>query len=84
MNLVRLTGILCMIVGAATAAMAFMNGYAPIIALATAILGFLLSSAHISLRLRYGVETKFINPGFVGLLLSSTPLLLILYLSLTK
>lgn|GEM_PF-3259793 len=78
MNLIRLTGALCLLFGAITAFLAF---YAPIYAMMTAIGGFLLSSGHLSLTMRAGQPSWL---AYVGMLLSSTPLLLILYFTLSK
>jgi hypothetical protein len=46
--------------------------------------GLLLSSFYIMFSSKYRIETKWINPGFVGIFLSSAPILLAVYYSLTK
>lgn len=49
--------------------------YLPL-SLFTAIPGFLLSSLYILLTTKYEMETPRINPGYAGIILSSSPVLL--------
>ncbi len=46
--------------------------------------GFLFSSLYIMLTTRFEIETPKINPGYVGLLFSSVPLLLFIFFFLTS
>ena len=45
--------------------------------------GFLFSSLYIMLTTRHEIPTPKINPGYVGLLLSSVPLILFIYFAIT-
>jgi hypothetical protein len=46
--------------------------------------GFLCSSLYIMYTTKYEIETPKINPGYIGLLLSSAPVLLFLYFLITS
>jgi hypothetical protein len=58
--------------------MAFLPGYFGLLALMLMIPGFIISTAYIMISARAEIEQR-INPGYVGLALSSLPLLLIIY-----
>ena len=42
-------------------------------------IGFLFCSLYIMFRTKYELKTKWINPGYTGILLNSTPILIALY-----
>jgi hypothetical protein len=46
--------------------------------------GFLCCSVYILYSTRYQIPTKWINPGYVGMLLNSAPLLLLFYFQVLK
>jgi hypothetical protein len=73
-------GFIC---GALTAYFAA-NPYRAGTTFALMIPGMLLSSLHIMFSSRYRLQNKWIHPGYLGVLLSSAPLLLAIYFSLTK
>lgn len=58
--------------------------YYPPIGMISALVGFILSSIYVGLVTRHDVKVGFFNPGYIGLLLSSTPLLLTLYFMITR
>lgn len=45
--------------------------------------GFLCSSLYIMYTTKYEIETPKINPGYIGLLLNSAPVLVLLYFFFT-
>lgn len=75
MKNLKLIGTLSLVVGGITAVLAFIF---PPLSMMTAIAGFILSSIYISILTRHNEEVKLLNPGYISLLLSSTPLLLFL------
>jgi hypothetical protein len=46
--------------------------------------GFLFSSLYIMFTTKYEVDTPKINPGYVGLLLNSTPIILFIFFLLSN
>ncbi|HLG03177.1 MAG TPA: hypothetical protein VI731_06255 [Bacteroidia bacterium] len=46
------------------------------------IFGYVFSGLYLMLSAKYGIETKWLNPGYAGLLLSSSPILVAIYFSL--
>lgn len=51
-------------------------------AIGSGFLGFVTTSVYIGLNTRYQVNQKKLNPGMIGLLLNSIPLLFVLALQL--
>ncbi|HEU4719419.1 MAG TPA: hypothetical protein VFU15_16355 [Bacteroidia bacterium] len=83
-KIVRVLGWAGFACGAITAVFATMPGRWGLIAMFIMLPGFLLSSAYVLLSTRYRIESKFFNPGYAGMILSSVPLMLIIYFMLTK
>jgi hypothetical protein len=76
----RLFGILGIICGALTLLGFFIPDITGLkISLAAMLPGFLFSSLYIMTTTRHEIETPKINPGYVGLLLSSAPILMFIY-----
>jgi hypothetical protein len=47
--------------------------------------GFICSSLYVLFSTRYQMPTpKWINPGMIGMLLNSTPLIMFIYFQVTK
>lgn len=74
-------GLLC---GMIAAVSAFLPGLGFFIAITAMLPGFLLSSFYIMMATRHEVATPKINPGYIGMILSSTPLILFIYFYLTS
>jgi hypothetical protein len=70
--------------GIVTAVAAPLPGWGTPIAFICMLPGFLLCSVYILFSTRYEITSRWINPGYVGMLLNSTPLLFLLYFQLTK
>jgi hypothetical protein len=70
--------------GLVVAISAPLPGAGAIIALFCMLPGFLLSSVYVLFSTRYQLQTKYINPGFFGMILNSTPLVMFLYFQLSK
>ncbi|GAB4140354.1 MAG: hypothetical protein Fur0041_15510 [Bacteroidia bacterium] len=81
---VRVIGYAALLFGAGTAISAPLPGWGAPLALMMMIPGFLLSSVYILLSNKYEVKSGFIHPGYIGLLLSSTPVLLIIYFQFVR
>jgi hypothetical protein len=73
-----------LIFGIITAIFAFMPGTLVLFSMFSMLPGFLLSSLYVMFTTRHNLETPKINPGYWGMALSSTPLILIIYFILTK
>lgn len=69
---------------ALTAAFATLPGVYGFLALPMMLMGMGLSTIYLMLSTRHRVEHGYIHPGYIGLLLSSVPLLLILFFKLTS
>ncbi|MCX6312431.1 MAG: hypothetical protein NT084_12440 [Bacteroidetes bacterium] len=83
-KLTPILGWLGFLIGIVTAIAAPLPGWGTPIAFICMLPGFLLSSIYILFSTRYQLETKWINPGYVGMLLNSTPLIMLLYFQLSK
>jgi hypothetical protein len=77
-NWVKWLGKSAVAIGCCVAIMAFLPGYFGLLALMLMIPGFIISTAYIMISARAEIEQR-INPGYVGLALSSLPLMLIIY-----
>lgn len=73
-----------LVFGIITAIFAFMPGTLVFVAMLSMLPGFLLSSLYVMFTTRHNIETPKFNPGYAGMLLSSIPLILIIYFYLTK
>lgn len=71
-------------IGIVVAVAAPLPGWGTPIAFIGMLPGFLLSSIYILFSTRYEIQAKWINPGYVGMLLNSTPLLMLIYFQITK
>ena len=83
-NFTPVIGWIGLVFGVVTAICTPLPGWGQVIALGTMLLGFLFSSVYILLSSRYQLEHKWFNPGYVGMFLSSAPLIMIVYFMLTK
>ena len=78
MKLFNLSGYLALFFG--TLAVLFtLQAQFLLIALLAAVLGYIFSVMYIFLKTRLEVKTGFFNQGIVGMILSSVPVILILY-----
>lgn len=71
-------------IGIITATAAPLPGWGTPIAFFCMLPGFILCSIYILFSTRFQLETKWINPGYIGMLLNSTPLLMLLYFQISK
>jgi hypothetical protein len=83
-KLAPVIGWIGLLFGVVTAICTPLPGWGQVVALGTMLLGFLFCSVYILLSSRYQLESKWFNPGYVGMFLSSAPLIMILYFMLTK
>lgn len=65
--------------GIITAVASFLPGYGAFIGMGCMFPGFLFSSLYVLLLSKYEIVAPKFNPGYIGLLLSSTPILLFIY-----
>jgi hypothetical protein len=72
---ITIVGYLALLFGFTASIFAFIKLYWPLIAVIAGFLGFLFSSIYILLNARHRVNEKALNPGMIGLLLSSVPIL---------
>jgi hypothetical protein len=71
--------------GIIVAVSAPLPGYGIFIALFGMLPGFICSSIYVLFSTRYQLpHPKWINPGLVGMLLNSTPLIMFIYFSISK
>jgi hypothetical protein len=84
LTFIRILGIVSPILGIATTVAAFLPGYGSLVALVLMLPSFLISSAYILLSNRVGIEHVYANPGYIGLILSSTPLLFVIYFNFIR
>ena len=76
---IKILGIISITIGAATALLCILPiSGAPIIALPIGFIGMVFSCIYIFIDTQKELSTKKITPGIIGLLLSSTPVILIL------
>jgi predicted benzoate:H+ symporter BenE len=87
-KLTRSVGNLCVILGlVATFSIGIFSVRPAKLALALALfcglLGFMSSCLYLALNARYNVNTRKFSPALIGLLLSSVPILFILFIKLS-
>jgi hypothetical protein len=70
------------LIGITTAICAPLPGYGALIALICMTPGFLFSSLYVLFSTRYKISYGWFNPGYFGMFLSSTPLIMILFFKL--
>jgi hypothetical protein len=75
-------GWVVLLFGALTAGFSTLPGVLGFLALPMMLMGMGLSTIYLMLSTRYRVEHGYIHPGYIGLLLSSVPLLLIIVFKL--
>lgn len=80
----RAVGIVAITFGLIASIFAFIHIMWPMIAVVAGFLGFLFSSVYIFLNARYSVNTKTFNPGTIGLLLSSVPVIFFIIIVLSS
>lgn len=80
----RVTGVLSIIFGLIASIFAFIPLYWPMIAVISGFLGFLASSIYVMLNSRYQANTSTFNPGLIGMLLSSVPIIFFFFLVFFK
>ena len=73
----KLLGIGCLVLGSVTAISCI---FSLVIALPIGFLGMICSAIYVYIDTKNEINTSTITPGIIGLLLSSTPVLLILIL----
>ena len=73
-----------LVIGIIVAISAPLPGYGIFVALFGMLPGFLLSSVYVLFSTRYQLKTKWINPGLVGMMLNSTPLIMFVYFQLSR
>jgi hypothetical protein len=83
-NLLRSLGWICVLLGAAAAALFFTPGVHPRIVMLITCFGFLSSSAYTMINSRHQVNQSIINPGIIGMLLSSVPLIALLIFKFSR
>ncbi|HTF04756.1 MAG TPA: hypothetical protein VK826_12060 [Bacteroidia bacterium] len=72
-----------LIFGITTAISSFLPGYGFFIAMTSALPGFLTSSLYVLLSSRYEVKAPRINPGYIGMALSSTPIIIFIIFAIS-
>jgi len=83
-KLTPLFGWIGIALGIVTAIAAPLPGWGTPIAFFCMLPGFLFSSVYVLFSTRYQIKPKWINPGYVGMLLNSTPLIMLFYFQFTK
>jgi hypothetical protein len=81
---INIIGILAICFGLIASLFAFIQLYWPLIAVVSGFLGFISSSIYVFLNARHQVNTKTFNPGMIGMLLSSVPVIFFFFLVLSK
>lgn len=81
---VRLLGIISMVFGIASALLCLIPGKGILFAVLVGFFGMLASNIYIFLNTRHQINKKTFTPGLIGLLLSSTPVLFILFFILKQ
>lgn len=79
MNLFKASGYLSLLFGT-TSAVCLINPYYLFYALLSAIIGFVFSTINIYLNTKYEITKNNFSIGYIGMVLSSTPVLFLLYL----
>jgi hypothetical protein len=83
-KLTSVFGWLGLAIGIVVAVAAPLPGWGTPIAFICMLPGFLFSSLFVLYSTKYQIKTKWVNPGYVGMLLNSTPLLLLFYFQFIK
>lgn len=81
---IPLIGWLGLVCGIVSAASAFLPGWGAFISMTAMLPGFLLSSLYVMMSTRHQIEMPKINPGYIGMILSSTPLILFIFFYITS
>jgi hypothetical protein len=81
---VRIIGWLGLFFGIITAVCSPLPGKWAAITILSTIPGFLFSSLYIMHSAKLGVKNKWIHPGYIGLLLTSTPIILAILAYINK
>jgi hypothetical protein len=76
---VRPLGWIALLFGTATAILALLPGNAQLLSLPMMLMGLGISTLYLMLSTRYKLEHQFIHPGYIGMLLSSVPIFLLIY-----
>lgn len=74
-------GLLCGVVAAVSA---FLPGWGVFISMVAMLPGFLISSLYVMMSTRHELKMPKINPGYIGMVLSSTPLVLFIFFFITS
>jgi len=81
----RVLGILAILFGLIASISVFIiNPYWPFIPVISGFLGFLMSSIYVFINSRNQSNQGFFNPGLIGMLLSSVPIIFFFILVLTR
>jgi hypothetical protein len=75
-------GIICGLICTAGLLMPGLYGFT--VSLIAMLPGFLFSSLYVMLTTRHEIETPKINPGYVGMLLSSAPIILFIFFAISN
>ncbi len=73
-----------LIIGLVVSVAAQLPGWGTPVAFLCMLPGFLCASTYVLYSSRYQIVSKWINLGYVGLLLNSTPIIMLLYFQFTK
>jgi hypothetical protein len=76
---IRLLGWFALLLGAATAIFSTQPGIFGLLSLPMMFMGLGLSTLYLMLSTRHRVEHGYIHPGYIGMLLSSVPLILFIW-----
>jgi hypothetical protein len=79
MNLFKLSGILCLVFGTLSC-LILMNPFLLFFSLLAAIIGFTFSTINIFLNAKYEITKKAFTIGYIGMILSSFPVIFLLVL----
>jgi hypothetical protein len=79
MNLFKLSGILSLVFGTLSC-LILIKPYLLIFALLSAIIGFIFSTLNIYMNAKYEITKKAFSVGYVGMMLSSFPVIFLLVL----
>lgn len=79
---VRPLGWIALLIGMATAILAILPGSMQLLSFPMMLMGLGLSTLYLMLSTRYKLQHGFIHPGYIGMVLSSVPLFLLIYFKL--
>lgn len=79
MNLFKLSGILCLLFGTISC-LILINPYLLFFSLLSAIIGFTFATINIYLNAKYEITKKSFTIGYIGMILSSFPVIFLLVL----